>query len=196
IEPPLCRVDDDGAWRIPAVITHGGAAEVRPIESKNIVGALLACAATQQLGVGLGLRETDGTKQGGDCSYGRNMTHRHEFYPQLEMLRRCRVYFTVSPAHRQSPDDAVRHARTVCHFVFEDSDGRFTPASRALVRPRLSAYSLPSTGATCGGSRSRYGRPIPSSFSCASIHFHRMSLEAHRCARVSPFTLTRSAASP
>jgi hypothetical protein len=34
------------------------------------------------------LRDTDGTKQGGDCSYGRNMTHQHEFYPQLEMVRR------------------------------------------------------------------------------------------------------------
>src|SRR6478609_4219592 len=39
IKPPLCRIDDDGAWRILAVITHGGAAEVRPIETKNIVGA-------------------------------------------------------------------------------------------------------------------------------------------------------------
>jgi len=27
------------------------------------------------------LRETDGTKQGGDCSYGRKMTCQHEFHP-------------------------------------------------------------------------------------------------------------------
>src|SRR6266568_7253773 len=70
------------------------------------------------------------------------------------------------------------------------------PASCAFAPPRLSAYSLPSIGPTCGGSLSRYGRPIPNSLPCASIHFHKSSLELHRCARVSPFTLTRSAASP
>src|SRR5215831_1562547 len=63
-------------------------------------------------------------------------------------------------------------------------------------RPRLAAYSLPSIDATCGGSRSRYGRPTPSSFSCASTHFHSTSLAANRCRRVSPLTLTRSMASP
>src|SRR5262249_32729540 len=63
-------------------------------------------------------------------------------------------------------------------------------------RPRLAAYSLPSIDATCGGSRSRYGRPTPSSFSCASTHFHSTSLAAKRCRRVSPLTLTRSMASP
>src|SRR6476661_3073764 len=86
--------------------------------------------------------------------------------------------------------------RSRVHFRFDDSDGLFTPASRAFARPRLSAYSLPSSGATCGGSLSRYGRPIPSSFSCASIQFHKISLDVHLSARVSPFTLTRSAASP
>src|SRR6266536_4745090 len=70
------------------------------------------------------------------------------------------------------------------------------PAPSALRRPRLSSYSLPSIGPTCGGSLSRYGRPIPNSLPCASIHFHKFSLELHRCARVSPFTLTRSAATP
>src|SRR6266536_5873234 len=65
------------------------------------------------------------------------------------------------------------------------------PARSALRRPRFSAYSLPSIGPTCGGSLSRYGRPIPNSLPCASIHFHKLSLEMHRCARVSPFTLTR-----
>src|SRR5512132_1886448 len=82
------------------------------------------------------------------------------------------------------------------HLWFDDGDGFFNPARRAFAALRLSAYSLPSSGATCGGSLSRYGRPIPSSFSCASIHFHRISLDAHLSARVSPFTLTRSAASP
>jgi hypothetical protein len=43
---------------------------------------------------------------------------------------------------------------------------------------------------------SRYGRATPSSFSCASVHFHKISLDAHRSARVWPFTLTGSAASP
>src|SRR5262245_6548824 len=62
--------------------------------------------------------------------------------------------------------------------------------------PRLAAYSLPSIAPTCGGSRSRYGRPTPSSVSCRSIHFHRSSLAANRCRRVSPLTLTRSTASP
>jgi hypothetical protein len=40
--------------------------------------------------VGLGLRETDGTKKSGDCSYGRNMTYQHELYLQMEMVRHCR----------------------------------------------------------------------------------------------------------
>src|SRR5262245_40963985 len=48
---------------------------------------------------------------------------------------------------------------------------RFTP-------PRLAMYSLPSIGATCGGSRSRYGRPTPSSISCASIQLHSSWVEA------------------
>src|SRR5262245_4858783 len=85
---------------------------------------------------------------------------------------------------------------TSVHFGFDDGDGFFNPASRALAGPRLSAYSLPSIGATCGGSLSRYGRPTPSSFSCTSIHFHKISLHVHLAARFSPFTLTRSAASP
>ena len=62
--------------------------------------------------------------------------------------------------------------------------------------PRREAYSLPSIGATCGGSLSRYGRPIPYSLPCASIHFQKLSVETHRCARVAPLTLTTSAASP
>ena len=61
---------------------------------------------------------------------------------------------------------------------------------------RLATNSFPSIAPTCGGSLSRYGRPTPSSFSCASIHFHKASVESHRRARVSPFTLTRSTAAP
>src|SRR5215469_9732116 len=63
----------------------------------------------------------------------------------------------------------------------------FAPLAPSLLailrtgdRPRLAAYSLPSIDATCGGSRSRYGRPTPSSVSCASTHFHSTSLAANR----------------
>jgi hypothetical protein len=38
--------------------------------------------------------------------------------------------------------------------------------------------------------------PIPNSVPCASIHFHKLSVEIHRCARVAPLTLTTSAARP
>src|SRR5215468_10388632 len=85
---------------------------------------------------------------------------------------------------------------SACSLPSIDGDGFFNPASCAFAALRLSAYSLPSIGATCGGSLSRYGLATPSSFSCASIHFHKISLHVHLSARVSPFTLTRSAARP
>ena len=46
---------------------------------------------------------------------------------------------------------------TGVHFGLDDGDGFFNPASRAVAALRLSAYSLPSIGATCGGSLSRCG---------------------------------------
>src|SRR5712671_3508118 len=84
IEPSLCRIDDDGARRKFTFIAHGFAAEIGAVEAKNIVDALLRRAAAQQLlplVVVLGLRETDRTKQGGDCRHGRNMTCQHGFHP-------------------------------------------------------------------------------------------------------------------
>src|SRR5271166_2096962 len=101
---------------------------------------------------------------------------------------------TASSLNSQTASAASSSERF--HFGFDDGDGFFNPASRAFTALRFSAYSLPSIGATCGGSLSRYGRPIPSSFSFASIHFHNISLHMHLSARVSPFTLTRSTASP
>jgi hypothetical protein len=81
-------------------------------------------------------------------------------------------------------------SRMAARFTFFTSD-------TACLEPRLcAAYSWPSTGATCGGSLPRYGRPIPNSFPCASTHFQCFSEEAHRWSRVPPWTLTISAASP
>src|ERR1700682_6223981 len=81
-------------------------------------------------------------------------------------------------------------SRMATRFTFFTSDP-------ACLEPRLcAAYSWPSTGATCGGSLPRYGRPIPNSFPCASTHFQSFSEEAHRWSRVPPWTLTISAASP
>src|SRR5712672_1520336 len=81
-------------------------------------------------------------------------------------------------------------SRMATRFTFFTSDP-------ACLEPRLcEAYSWPSTGATCGGSLPRYGRPIPNSFPCASTHFQSFSEEAHRWSRVPPWTLTISAASP
>src|ERR1039457_5640502 len=61
----------------------------------------------------------------------------------------------------------------------------FFTSNPAYLEPRLcAAYSWPSTGATCGGSLPRYGRPIPNSFPCASTHFHSFSEEDP------PWTLT------
>src|SRR4029077_11108726 len=110
----------------------------------------------------------------------------------LEPCRRPRLTaFTTGSTSRLRIQTGERF-----HFGFDDGDGFFNPASCAFAALRLSAYSLPSIGATCGGSLSRYGRPIPSSVSWASIHFHKASLEIHRCALVAPATLTISAASP
>src|SRR6202051_4507588 len=80
--------------------------------------------------------------------------------------------------------------RLATRFTFFTSDP-------ACLEPWLcAAYSWPSTGATCGGSLPRYGRPIPNSFPCASTHFQSFSEETHRWSRVPPWTLTISAASP
>ena len=77
--------------------------------------------------------------------------------------------------------------RMTTRFTFFTSDP-------ACLEPRLcAAYSWPSTGATCGGSLPRYGRPIPNSFPSASTHFQSFSEEAHRWSRVPPWTLTISA---
>src|SRR5258708_23450862 len=80
------------------------------------------------------------------------------------------------PFFRVSPCCDRRSQLTRGAFLVSNS------ASFAFGRPRLSAYSLPSIGPTCGGSLSRYGRPIPNSLPCGSIHFHEFSLELHRCA--------------
>src|SRR5664279_1996094 len=81
-------------------------------------------------------------------------------------------------------------SRMATRFTFFTSDP-------ACLEPRLcAAYSWPSTGATCGGSLPRYGRPIPNSLPCASTHFQSFSEEDHRWSRVLTWTLTISAASP
>src|SRR5262249_41431948 len=72
-----------------------------------------------------------------------------------------------------------------------------SPSSASFAfTPRLSAYSLPSIGAMCGRSLSGEGLPIPYFLPLSSIHLHKISLEIHRWKRVSPLTLTISAASP
>src|SRR5882762_9261727 len=83
-------------------------------------------------------------------------------------------------------------SRLATRFTF------FTFASDpACLEPRVcAAYSFPSTGATCGGSLPRYGRPIPNSSPRASTHFQSFSEESHRWSRVPPWTLQISAASP
>ena len=77
---------------VPGAYLHGGAAEAGAVQAEDIIDALLRRPAAQHFQplIGLSLRETDETKQGGDCSYGRNMTYQHAFYPQMEMVRRCR----------------------------------------------------------------------------------------------------------
>ena len=67
-----------------------------------------------------------------------------------------------------------RMASRVCFFLSSAC------ACCTLVPGLWAAYSLPSIGATCGGSRPRYGRPIPNSLPCASIHFQNFSVEVHR----------------
>src|SRR5690606_6544694 len=81
IEPPRLRIDDNGAPRIFAWIAHFGAAEAGAVQAEDIVDALLGRAARQHLAVGLGLRETERTKQSCDHSHSRNITHRHVVYP-------------------------------------------------------------------------------------------------------------------
>jgi hypothetical protein len=84
IELSLRRIDDDGARRMFALIAHSGAAEAGAVQAEDVIDALLRRAAAQHLQplvVGLGLRETDGTKQGGDCCHGRNTTSQHKFHP-------------------------------------------------------------------------------------------------------------------
>src|SRR5262245_9789019 len=97
--------------------------------------------------------------------------------------------FLVSPpraaAASRLPLAAARRARFLSRA-----------ARNASARALFIRYSTPSTGPTCGGSRSRYGRPTPYCLPFWSIHFHRTSVDAKRCMRVSPLTLTTSIARP
>src|SRR5262249_55576788 len=105
IEPPLRRVDDDGARRILGVVMHGGAAEVGAVKAKDVVAALLRRAAAQHvrvLVVGLGLRDAGMTGQGGDGNQGGNTTCQHRFYPsKWKWCGPATIEPTVSPARRQ-----------------------------------------------------------------------------------------------
>src|SRR5262249_28222887 len=120
---------------------------------------------------------------------------------------RCKLHFgfpeasgqtgasRTRPTHREH-QSGLGSARP-CLAAFATPLAATSPSSASFAfPPRLSAYSLPSIGAMCGGSLSRYGLPIPYSLPCASIHFHKISLEIHRSERVSPLTLTTSAARP
>src|SRR4026207_2490996 len=142
IKPPLCRVDDDGAWRILTLIARGGAAEAGAIEAKDVVDALPGCAAAQQLAVGLGLRETDGTQPGGDCSYGRNMTYQHDF-PGWKWCGTGGIKSTVSPMRRQLAQSSDVGAESVGFQQLRES----RPARRNESRRACTGGLRPASGA-------------------------------------------------
>ncbi len=107
IEPPRRRIDHDGARRIFARIADRGAAKAGAVQAEDVVDALLLRAAAQHLqplAVGLGVRETDGTQQGGDCGHSRKVTCQHELLSiRQEMVRRYREKLRSLPCEDNCP---------------------------------------------------------------------------------------------
>src|SRR5262249_14046571 len=70
------------------------------------------------------------------------------------------------------------------------------PFRQVFDLPRAYPHILYPRSAQCGLDPYQGGASLPNPSPWASIHFHMRSLELHRSERVSPLTLTTSAASP
>src|SRR5262249_21722802 len=95
---------------------------------------------------------------------------------------RCKLHFgfpeasgqtggsRTRPTHRKHQSRLVSARPCLAAFA-TPLVAAFSLSASFAFTPRLSAYSLPSIGAMCGGSLSRLGVPSPIPFPCAAIHF-------------------------